>query len=327
MGHLTVRTMSKLSGVTAHTLRAWEKRYGALKPSRTQGGQRAYNVQDLERLRRLKNLTETGFSIGQIAHLPDERLIQMSLQHQGVKSEVSKVGESVKSILLPGVKGDTSPVSAHYEREPIENLLNDLAMFRLDEVYRGLTSARMRYGASDFVLKIAAPILSEIGILVNSGALSVSQEHAFSALLRDQIGLLIQSSRVPKVKDSIVFATSEGDLHEFGILLGQVLALSHGLSSHNLGASLPVDSLIFATNALKADHIVISFASLPPGEMKTPISEYLKRLSQSMPKHTTIFIGGRGVTQEVLNEVQDLCVRVESLQEFDNILKRIASHT
>jgi DNA-binding transcriptional MerR regulator len=65
--------MSKLSGVTAHTLRAWEKRYGALKPSRTQGGQRAYNVQDLERLRRLKNLTETGFSIGQIAHLPDER--------------------------------------------------------------------------------------------------------------------------------------------------------------------------------------------------------------------------------------------------------------
>lgn len=341
MSQLTVRTMSKLSGVSAHTLRAWEKRYGALKPSRTDGGQRAYNMSDLERLRCLKALTELGFSIGQIARLPNEELVKMGEEHKRSVKEAAR-GRSERDTrsphLLPGLQVSQLPEISHeprtlskhnfesYDREPIEGLINELAEFRLDEVYRILVAARMRYGARDFVLKIVAPVIYEIGVLVQTGSMSIAQEHAFSALLRDQLGLLIQSSRPAAAKDSIVFATSEGDLHEFGILLGQVLSLSHGLQCHNLGPNLPVESLIFATEALRADHIVLGFSELPQGMLKMSIADYVKALRKGVSKQTTIMVGGGGLTHEIVEQIHDHAIYVESLFEFDNILKRIATH-
>lgn len=326
MSHLTVRTMSKLSGVSAHTLRAWEKRYGALKPSRTTGGQRAYNMQDLDRLRRLKHLTEAGFSIGQIARLDESELIKM-MPVQTVAVPSAQLLPGLQVVSLPThTPEDFNPPASTFDREPVEGLINDLAEFRLDEVYRGLTAARMRFGARDFALNIAAPLLTEIGVLVDSGSMSISQEHAFSALLRDQLGHLIQSSRSLGARDSIVFATSEGDFHEFGILLGQVLALSHGLKCHNLGANLPVDSLIFASRALNADHIIVSFADLSAAQFRSPIPQFLKTLRQNVPKHTTIMIGGRGIHGDLLEQVRDQAVFVPSLHELDNILKRISTH-
>lgn len=328
MSQLTVRTMSKLSGVSAHTLRAWEKRYGALKPSRTQGGQRAYNMNDLERLRRLKRITELGYSIGQVAHLPDAELSNLLKGAEGAIEVVSRA--ELGSTVLPGLefKNIITPMTAlsAQERQPIEGIINNLAEFKLDEVYRSLTAARMRYGAHEFALKIASPILKEIGVLVDRGSMSISQEHAFSALLRDQLGYLIQSSKVSSSKDSVVFATSEGDLHDFGILLGQVLCLSHGLKTHNLGANLPLESLIFAVQALRVDHIVVSFADLPPGVMKVSPVEFVKTLRSRVPKYTTIIIAGRGLTHEMLASLSQVAIYTDSLADLDNIFKRIASH-
>jgi len=294
---------------------------------------------DLERLRRLKHLTEMGFSIGQIAHLPDNDLVRMLEEQKPTtfaSAAIPQAFDLPASQLLPGLQAVNLQTTVPpripggvtiVDREPIEGLINDLAEFRLDEVYRGLTAARMRYGARDFALKIASPILNEIGVLVNSGSMSISQEHAFSALLRDQLGHLIQSSRSLGGKDSIVFATSEGDLHEFGILLGQVLALSHGLKCHNLGANLPVDSLIFAARALHADHIVLSFADLSAGAYRISIPQFVKTLRQNVPKHTTIMVGGQGLKPDVLAEIRDQAVYVPSLHELDNIMKRISTHT
>lgn len=309
MGHLTVRTMAKLSGVSAHTLRAWEKRYGALKPARTEGRQRSYSVLDLERLRKLKQLVDDGWSIGRIANLPNEELDKLIL-------------EKTSSSEAPFHR--TSGFH-HEHREFIARIVNDLADFKLDEVYRGLTALRVRLGARDFVLGVAAPILKEIGHLVAAGTMTISQEHAFSALLRDQLGHLIQSGRVTTSEDTFVTATSEGDLHEFGILLAQILCLSRGIKCHNLGPNIPAESLVFAARALGVNHVAIGFADVPESLLKVSAIEYVKAVRQGLPKSVTILVGGAGIKPEYRETLREYCVLVPTLNDLDQMLLGVKS--
>lgn len=306
--------MSKLSGVSAHTLRAWEKRYSAIRPSRTSGGQRCYTMDDLERLRRLKRLTELGYSIGQVARLGDEELTRL------LKGPETTVVQDLPGTFIPNTKS-----VLQVEKGAIDGIINDLAEFRLDEVYRNLTAARMRYTPRDFVLLVALPLLKEIGVLVSSGSFSVSQEHAFSALLRDQLSHLTNPSRTTNAKEAIAFVAPEGDMHEFGLILSQILALNYGIKTHYLGSNMPLDGLILAIRALRIEHIVISLADLPEGALSVPFSNYIKMLRSSLPKHVTIFMAGRGISHEMKEELKDVAVFVPTLEEMDNIFKRIAS--
>lgn len=69
-----IGAVSKITGIGTETLRAWERRYKAVVPSRSESGDRVYSSEDLSKLFLLKNLTQAGNSIGTIARLPLEEL-------------------------------------------------------------------------------------------------------------------------------------------------------------------------------------------------------------------------------------------------------------
>ncbi|MFP5490687.1 MAG: MerR family transcriptional regulator [Bacteriovoracia bacterium] len=74
MKYFNIQMAAQISGLSTHTIRAWEKRYGALRPDRTETGRRQYSTEEIERLTLLSQLTNLGNSIGQIARLPDGEL-------------------------------------------------------------------------------------------------------------------------------------------------------------------------------------------------------------------------------------------------------------
>ena len=68
-----IQLASRLSGLSTHVIRIWERRYGALSPTRTDTNRRMYCEEAIKRLNLLRELTENGHRIGGVAKLPDGR--------------------------------------------------------------------------------------------------------------------------------------------------------------------------------------------------------------------------------------------------------------
>lgn len=303
MNKLTVKTVAQLSGVTEHTLRAWERRYQAIEPSRTETGRRLYSLQDVERLKLLAALLEHGYSIGMIARLPDLEL--RSLLGQTAQSSTQSVESS----------------SGAYSRE----IIRSVAEFQMDRMDQGLTRARSVLGVRTFVLEVISPVLLEVGRKGRLGEWTIAQEHAFSAVLRDHLGQILRSfsshvrSPVEDVQDPlrrVVFATPEGDLHEFGILISAILFASYNFKVFYLGPNLPAEDLAQAVTLLNVGNVVIGTASTDRLS-----NYYLMKLDQLLPKRVQIWVGGPGFDPSGPRPVHHSWVYLSSLQELDQRLQ------
>src|SRR5512133_1309735 len=78
----SIKAVAKLTGLTPHVIRVWEKRYGAVKPHRTDTNRRMYSESDVHRLGMLRHATTAGHSIGNIANLPEDRLAKLAMTSQ-----------------------------------------------------------------------------------------------------------------------------------------------------------------------------------------------------------------------------------------------------
>ncbi len=280
--HLKVKAVAHLSGISAHTLRAWERRYQAVTPRRTDTGRRIYTSEDVSRLRQLGELVGRGFSIGGIANLPQSELA--TLLESSVARERGAGNEPV---------GGLSP-------NPIlSRLMSALERFELPKLSQVLESARDLYEPRDYILSVIAPLLAEVGMQVMRGMLSIAQEHALSAVIRGQLGSVLEksnhrlsaSNREPA---PIALATASGDQHEFGTLMSAILCATRGLHAHYLGPNLPPDEFARSAKALGAKAIVLGTTPLPPGELKLGYEDYVARLEQTLPSDCEIWLGGRG---------------------------------
>jgi len=270
-GPFTVKAVAKVLGVSPNTIRAWETRYGAVSPVRSETNRRLYTADHVERLKLILQLINYGHSVGAIASLPEKKLLQLAKETRGQETVVSS---------------DATKVAP---------LIESLGRFDFPSVAEKLDRFRLSNSTRDYVLGILSPLLGEVGRLVADGNLSIAQEHALSAIIRDQIGQTMQSLRRDSAKSgpSFLFATPEGDLHEFGILLSATLCAHYGFRAVYLGPNLPAEALTIAAEALKPDVVVLGNSpSSIPGSPS--FESYLKFLSTHLKPKAQIWIGGQG---------------------------------
>lgn len=326
---LTIKTVSRLTGISSHTLRAWERRYGAVKPSRSPSGQRSYSMEDVERLRLLKSLVDKDFTISQIADLAQEDLVQLATKEAAMTNQLAPSSTVTPQLAVVGQELPPSGIqlSPGMNSNIVQTILNCLQDYKLPELNELLTRAKFTHGARDFALMVCGPLMRKVGQMVAVGEMDVSQEHALSALMRNQIAQVIQSLQFNPLalKPSFAFATIENDLHEFGILISHVLTLSQGLHTNYLGANLPATSLVSASRALGATHIVIGSAKLFPDWESNPLKSYLDTLDANLPSGTEVWIGGRS---PVPTEDYKMGIRTFSgFEEFDRTIQELAERT
>jgi len=304
---VNIQAAARLLGMGVHTLRAWERRYGAVIPSRTENGRRLYSENDLSRLRKLGQLVARGHSIGSVAKLPESEL----------------------AVLLKQVASSRISVSFfEHERSSIRmaDILSALRSFEWDRLHPLLIEARQSTSARQFVLEVASPVLAEVGVQVQRGLMSIVQEHAFSAVLRSHLGEILQqsvSARAPGFREKIVFGTPEGDLHEFGILISAVLSAAHGFSVHYLGPNIPVVDLVLAVKKLEATHLIMGTTHSPLQNARKKLEDFLTRLSQNIERDTSLWVGGRGLSRQKYNEFHPLFRHFRTLNELDQALEQI----
>ena len=280
----SIKTAARLVDMNSHTIRAWERRYKALDPSRnTANNRREYTEADVKRLGLLSSLVKSGHQISHIAGLSNEVLSSMS---SSVVTEAKNVAptETAESIIL-------------------NRCLNALRDYELVLIQAELESARNFLSTMQFLKGLAVPLVREVGHQVASGVFNFAQEHALSSILRSQLMQVLFNLRNTIAvraltrKDqnhglSICLATRDGDLHEFGILAAAILIAHHGHIPHYFGPNLPADSLADAARAVKADVVLVGNTALeePFGDKRQ--ESYLYVLQAKLPNSCKIWWGG-----------------------------------
>jgi DNA-binding transcriptional MerR regulator len=256
-----VRVVSSMTGLKPELIRAWETRYDAVQPVRTEGGSRRYSGEDLHRLTLLRDVVDAGHRIGKIAHL--------SL-------------EDLRGLL---------PDSVGIESGPIERIIAVARRLDGTEVRRLLNEELSRLGSVAFATEIALPLLIEIGSRWERGALSISVEHMTTSILRSLLLSVFDSLDASRRSPKAIFATPSGESHDLGTLVAALVALRAGADVVFLGADVPAEDLVEAVVDARASILVLGVVTLPNDVAESTLRIIRKRV----PQDVEVWIGGTGI--------------------------------
>jgi DNA-binding transcriptional MerR regulator len=293
MGVYTIRELENLSGIKAHTIRIWEKRYGLIAPQRTSTNIRTYCDSELKKLLNISILNRNGIKISKIAQLSDDEIIQKINQYT---QEVTNTENQIENLILAMI---------------------DLDEFRFEQV---LARSIIQFGFEDTVTGILYPFFVRIGVMWQTGTINPAQEHFVTNLVRQKFFValdgLIYHER-PGTK-RFVFFLPEGELHELGLLFYCYLAKKRGHHVIYLGQSLPLDDLIEVVRIRDIDFVVTAFTSSFNGE---DLVDYAWNLSEKL-KDKVIFLSGSqtaGIKENLASNTRIVTSPARFIEELEKI--------
>ena len=310
-----VRLAAVRTGLSPHVLRAWERRYGVVAPTRTEGGQRLYSELDVQRLLHLRRLTDRGHAIGRIAALPLGELARLDEESAEQLPAPARVRSETRRLELSDQAGDEIIAAA------VAAALQ--ATRRLDtiELQAVLERAAVTLGVPAFIDRVVAPALEHIGHGWSERSVSVAQEHMATAVFRRVLGWLLRVYEVASGAPRIVVATPPGHGHELGALMAAASAAAEGWSVTYLGADLPVVDLVGAAAQAGARAVAVSAVYQPGG---VDLIRALREARAALPEEIPLLAGGTAALA-IRAEAQAAGIYVvESLAEFRALLPRLA---
>ena len=280
MKFYNIQTVSQMCGLSTHCIRAWEKRYSAISPARSENGRRLYSDLELNRLLMLGKLSSLGNSISLIANLPDKELEQLL--------EKMNNGRGLGNISAPTpVKSLIAPATY------LNNIFMALHAWKLDILTHELNKASMDLTCRDFALDVVAALFRKVGEYVAKGKLNVAQEHTLSAITKFFIGRRIslhyRSEQTSKLK--ITLATPKGEHHSIGLMLASLLIAEHNINFVYLGEDLPEESIADAAKATGSDVVLIAVSPAYAHQNKN-INDICMSMRKMLPEKTEIWVGG-----------------------------------
>jgi methanogenic corrinoid protein MtbC1 len=241
-GLYPMRVATRMTGLSSHTIRVWERRYGAVVPHRTEGNTRRYSPEDVKKLQLLRQARDQGYPIGEIAGLTIGRLEEMVRRERVV--DRSPEGPPTES---------TDPY-AHIRAQ----YLDRITTFDYYPALETLARAAALLPTAEFVFEILLPILRETGDRWESGSFSVAHEHAVSAQVRGLLDSLLRLASPQPGAPRVVLATPAGHQHEFGVMAAAYLAVARGLEPVYLGPDVPGTDLEQAITISRAGLILLA---------------------------------------------------------------------
>ncbi|MDT8394316.1 MAG: MerR family transcriptional regulator [Bacteroidales bacterium] len=270
INHYSIKDLERITGIKAHTIRIWEKRYNIVEPKRSDTNIRNYCDHDLKRLLNISVLVKNGYKISHIAELPDRELCQKVLEINNVNS--SSYSGQIESMIV--------------------------AMIDLDEIKfeKVLNSSIIKHGIESTLFDVVYPLLTRIGILWQIGTITPAQEHFISNLIRQKIYAAIDGLSTEPVQEHKTFLLilPEWELHDMGLLVYNYLIRKKGHKTIFLGQGIPLQDVAAVKEQTLPDAIITSFSAHAESE---EMLNYLKELNNIFPG-LPIYVGG--IQQEKL---------------------------
>lgn len=296
----SIQSVSEMTNLSTHCIRAWEKRYKAITPVRGENGRRVYSEDEVNRLILLGKLSQLGNSISLIANLPDQELQEILKKMTGGNSD------SIQK------KSLVSPESYR------QNLFMALNSYKLDIFTHELNKASMDLSCRDFALNVVAALFRRVGEDVAAGKMSIAQEHTLSALTKFFIGkhIGLHYRKNQKKRFTVTLATPSGELHSIGLLLSSLLLSEYGMDFVYLGEDLPEESIADAAMATESDAILLAVSPFYRSKNFNQVIETLKMKSHAKSQ---IWIGG---AVDQLNLPKDQ--RITLFRDLESLDKKLS---
>ena len=230
-GLYPISAVSSTTGVNSVTLRAWERRYGLLKPVRTEAGHRLYTEDDIERVKLILQLLDEGIAISRVK----EALRIAAERELGKATAETGPWQQYQQTMLRAV--------AEFDEGVLETVYNEaMSLYPVDVVTR----------------QLLMPLLEQLGERWAKEITGIAEEHFFSVYMRNKLGARFHHRNLQNTGPRLVAACLPGEQHEFGLLLFSLAAHARGYRIILLGSDMPISQLPAVVKRTRSQAIVLS---------------------------------------------------------------------
>jgi DNA-binding transcriptional MerR regulator/methylmalonyl-CoA mutase cobalamin-binding subunit len=294
-----ISAVSKMTGISLDTLRAWERRYRAVTPKRSTRG-RLYSGEQARRLILLRQLVDHGYAIGQVARVEDRGLQDLL--------------DAVNSVVWtqPGNKKERHATLSAPVLRAIERYDYGQAFRELNRLAAALANPK------DLVYQVALPLMKTVGERWHEGKCSIAQEHMVTSLLSGMLASLMRVHLASDPPARVLLATPCNELHGFPNLAAALLTAAGGLGIVHLGTDLPDEDIVLAARKSAADAVLLSLSNTLTDET----ARSLREMARKLPGKTALWLGGapRVFSQHAMKDSRWLVLR-----DFEALEKELAA--
>ncbi len=262
--NFSIKDLEHLSGIKAHTIRIWEKRYNILTPNRTETNIRTYDLESLQKILNVTFLNDHGYKISRIAKLTDPEIGKMVKE---VASTASEENRAINSFKISMVNFDSNLFHKTY--------LNLLESKSFREIF----------------LEIFIPLLNEIGLLWQTDTINPVHEHFLVGLIKQKLYLNIaqlETSGDYNGEELYVLFLPENEIHDLGILYLNYELNFHHKKTIYLGPSMPLNDMRYLLE-IHPNPTFISYLTTEPRELSDFIKEFDAVLGKDKKMELNLF--------------------------------------
>lgn len=292
----SIRVTSRMTGLSPHTLRMWERRYGFPEPDRTDGGARRYSREDVERLKLVARALELGYRPSEVIERSRDELQQL-------------VSEQL---------GEPTPMLAG-AAPSVDDALELVRSNDADGLREQLRRAVAILGPKTFVAGFAHPLVVQLGSMWRSGLVSIHQEHFATEVLATQLRALLAGYEDNRGSPSVLLATLPEEKHGLGLLMVALHLAMSGATARLFGVDMPVEGILEAVRNLDVDVVGLSITATSAHTAAPHIEE----LSKELPRRIELWLGGAGgATVDESGGGAEQIIAVPSFTALDENLRR-----
>jgi DNA-binding transcriptional MerR regulator len=288
----SIKDIEKLSGVKAHTLRIWEKRYDIITPRRTETNIRYYLDEDLQKILNIALLNKNGYKISKIAQLTDDE----------IRSTVAEISE----------------IDTQHEGQ-VDGLM--LSMFELNEdkfnkiIDKHIESDGMQVTMDEIIY----PFLDRISTMWFTGSIKGVHENFVSYIIRRKLSVVIDKIEVPCNRSKCIIFLPEGETQELSLLYLHYILKLKGHYVVNLGTNVAIVDVIEAHKIMGAKYI---FTFFNDSFTDIPLQPYLDNLARHLPDCKICISGYQTINQNI-----SLPENVQMLKSINDVTNITAQNT
>jgi len=302
----TIKQAAGRTGISVQLVRAWERRYGVVEPSRTSSGYRLYDDAAIARLRAMRSLVTDGWApstaAARIRELDDVAVYALAARARAPRRSDGN-GESTPASLPARSLTDAFVTSAE--------TLNERGFERvLDEMF---ASGSFEQVASGMLM----PALVALGDAWESGKVDVAGEHAAAGAIQRRLGMAFLAAGLPTEEDVVLVGLPPGARHDLGALAFATAARRAGVAVRYLGADLPVADWLDAVARTQATAVVIG--AIIGGDVQ-PAAKVARAIRDAHPD-VLIGFGGRDATSVKTDGLDPVVTLPQDLQEAVGVLR------
>lgn len=267
---LSISAVERDTGLTKDTLRVWERRYGFPTPSRDAVDERAYTMDQVEKLRLIKRLLDAGHRPGRIVSLPYAELMVLS------------AGAPEATAVVPEEAGRAFDLQIY---------LDLIRQHDAPGLRMALSRALSRSGVAVFITQLVGPLNAAVGDAWLRGQMEIFEEHIYTevvqVVLRQAIAGIPEAA--PHGHPRVLLTTFPGESHGLGLLMAEAMFAMEGCSCLSLGVQTPLWDTALAAKAHRSDIVALSFTGcLNPNQVVDGLAE----LRSKLPPPTRVWAGG-----------------------------------